>query len=540
MNKTLAKIIILRKNNKLSQKEVADKLDIDVIDFLRYENGSIELDEDFLNKLSILYNINLECLKDDDYIIEEQTKSLVMEKVHIEPRPKDDTYSYKSGTETTEIKLITKKYNVNTIILCVLLTIIVVLTFSNNNNQKEITFESMNLTRDESIFMYENSYGILHFDNDELKFEGIDYNNQVNNIDRNIDVASIEINDNITAVLDTDGFLRLYGASKQYYTVDFETQYKDISLGDSHILLLDADNKVKCIKSSNLVEPCAFTEEFNTNLIRDIFAIEDFSIIIDEDLNIYTSGIDLGIKKATKAIKQIVGNRDNLWFVYTDNTVECILGYKFKDANQFTEIKKLVLLNDAIIGLKKDKTVVFSANNNKYDYINEWNNIDDIISYNGNLIAYSDNKFVTLDDGVEEHVKVEGKPDNIVVNINHDNINISFNSCVNCVFYEVEILENNYTISTNSNSILVPSNIFNNDSVYTISVKGIGKYEDSKISTIQFTYYNLEQTLPVNTPTPSIIPSVIPTITPDPTIIPTTPSVTVQPTVEPTLTPDSQ
>ena len=522
MNKTLNKLIILRKNNNLSQQYVADILQIDVIEFLRYENGSLPLSNELLNTLANIYNVSITDLTNDNIeykeIINDYTNKI---NININNTLNNKPYNK-------------YKYIIPTILLSILL-IFILITSNNDTNNKDI---SLNLTRDKSIYLYGNTYGLLNYNEDKLEFNGIDYNNQFNFINRN-DIAKIQVNDHITAVLSNTGKLSLYGGDKQNYKVDYTKLYKDISLGDSHLLLLDSNNNLDCIKSTNIIEPCIFNNDI-TNTITNIYANEDYSIIIDNNLNIYTSNIDLNINNINKPLKQIVGNRDNLWFVYIDSNIEKIIGHRYNNI-QKDNIRELILLNDALIALTNDNKIIFEATNNKYDYVNEWENVLDIISLNETLIGYSNNKILSLDEELDDIDKVEGKPSNINFNITNNNFNITFDSCINCIEYEIKILENNYSISTNRTSVIVPNQQFVDNNVYTIVVTGIGKYDESESSSIQFTYYTPHNE-PDIIPTPVIIPSIIPSNTPTPTIEPTltpnvTPTITTTPNIQPSITP---
>ena len=540
MKKILVKLIVLRKNLNMSQQDVADALEINVIDFLRYENGSIPLNDKILQDLSHIYNISIEDLYSDEYIVEEISQSLTNEIVFIDPSELSTSYKIIDKQETTEIVI--KKNNIKkkTIVSSIVIFIILMLVYFVYSNQYITTkVTTLDLKRDLNSYLYGNSYGILYYDDNNLSFDGIDYNNQFS-LDNKDNITKIEVNDNITATLDKNGKLSLYGGDKQYYNVNYNKYYKDISLGESHLLLIDSNDKLVCVKSSNLIEPCMFDHNIEENNISKIFALEDFSIVVDNKLNIYVSNINISKHKVDKPIKQIVGNKEDLWMLYEDSSVEKVLGYKYNDIEEFINIKKVVLLNDALVGLKNDRTIVFDASNNKYDYLSEWNDINDIIVLNDTIIGYSNNSFVTLNDEAETNTKVEGKPENIVINVDYDGVDVNFDTCINCELYEVSILENNYSVSTNMNTVFLPLQQFSDGNIYTISVKGKGKYDETEPTLIQFTYYKNKDEEETK-PSPSIIPSIIPTATP--TVTPTiTPSIeitpTVSPTVEPTQTPE--
>ena len=533
MKKILSKLIVLRKNLNMSQQEVANALDINVIEFLRYENGSTSLNDKILQDLSHIYNISIEDLCNDEYIVDEISQTLTNEIVLIDPSELSGSYKIIDKQETTEIiirKNNSKKRIIISWIVTFIILILVYLIYSNQDTTKKLT--TLDLKRDLNSYLFGNSYGILYYDDNNLSFDGIDYNNQFS-LDNKDNITKIEVNENITATLDKDGKLTIYGGDKQYYNVDYNNYYKDISLGKSHLLLIDSNDKLVCVKSSNLIEPCVFDHKMEENNISKVFALEDFSIVVDNQLNIYISNINISKHKVDKPIKQIIGNKEDLWILYEDSSVEKVLGHKYNDTDEFTDIKKLVLLNDALVGLKNDKTLVFDASNNKYDYLNEWSDINDIIVLNNSIIGYSNTGFVTLNDEVETNTKVEGKPENITINVDSDGVDVNFEACINCELYEVSILENNYSVSTNINTVFLPLQQFSDGSVYTISVKGKGKYDETESTSIQFTYYNNNEGEEI-IPSPSIIPSVIPTATPivTPTI---TPTVDITPTVTPTI-----
>ena len=518
------KLTILRKNHSYSQQDLADRLGIDIFEYMALENGRNKINDQQLELICSIYSVNIDNLLDENQYIEDISE---------EKQKETQQMLYDLFEQDNKKEKIINYRNIILIGISVIVLIIIVIScyLFSKDEPKEVL-----LAENKDKLLISNQYGVLYYD-DEYIFKGQDINNQFNIEQKNI--SKILVNDDISVVLDIYGDIYLSGANRYLYSVDEFDNITNISIGDTHIIALDNNNNLHCTYSTELSAPCNFNQDFNNIIIKEVYAFGIHSIVIDEDNNYYLSEYLTSIKDfKDQNILDIISNKNSIYVLYEDKTVSTLSKTIYSEYKQWVDIDDLVILDDALIGLSNNKLLIESDN----EIYHELTNIKDIYAISGSkdyiviytndgIFGYGNNTFNIFEDIITKDNKIElEQASNIIVEILSDGISISFIGDNNAEYYTINV--NDYDIDILSNKIVLDKKHFNENSNNIISIQAItnnDKYRNSKKTEYIYFYIPIEETvqppiieLPTNTPniditpTPSNIPShsPIPSVTP--------------------------
>ena len=514
MAKIQEKLLILRRNNNCSQQYIAQKLGIDVFEYMSFENGNKKIEDDFIQKVVEFYHIEEKVLLDDNCEIED-----ISDKSFKNHEEEMLTLLNNINQKKKIINLIKKNK-----IMIVMLGLILIMLITMGINNKEKIEEIINLERNQEEKVYANTYGTIYYQNNVLQTTGYNINNQFN-VSEIENVVDIAINDSITALLINDGTVVLSGGDSFLYNIEGWKNIVDIEIGSNHLIGLTNQGKILCTTSSSNKGSCKL--EAIENNIKDLFAFDLNSIVVDEDNNIYGSEyLRLDKLPDQKDIKQIIGNKSDIWVLYEDQTIDCLAGDKYLAAKDWEGIKKLVVLDDALFGLTKDNLVVVESKNESYNDIIKWENIEDIAGKSNYLVGYSNNQLIGVGDNqyeqfekIIEYEQLE-KVRNIKVESKKEGLMISFDISEHAEYYSIHLTNHNqFKQDISTNQIIIPLSELENHMGYTVTIQAKSKQEkylDSKEVSYNFIYTPFVENIIIPTPTASIIPSVIPGVSPKP------------------------
>ncbi len=534
MEKITKKLAILRRNNQLSQQSVAEQINIDVFEYMSLENGSQTIDKETITKIAKFYKIAEKDLIDDNIEIEEIKEIKVNDKVGNDPsfikvEELKKFHETSSITMTKKDLFLAKIDKLPVIVKVVSVGLVLVIVFLLGfffKPEPEIIIEPLNLKRDINDKVVGNNYGIIYYVQNNLKSRGLDINGQLSVSDE-VDIVKVEMNDSITALLKRDGTIILKGSDALMYDIEKFGYVKDIALGDDHLVAISHDDKVLCSTSTSIEIGCNFVEEAYSAKIDKIFAFDHNTILIDVDGNIYTNTY-LRLEENIKdiEIESIVGYGNNIWALYKDGTIQSLSGDKYDDALEFTDVKKIVLLNDALFIHTEDNKVHVETKNNAYKAVSTWEDVLDIAGKDDYLVGLKINDIIGVgnnaydkfnEEALEQEVLKEVS--NIAVNVSLEGVSIKFDTVENADKYLIKVNnENEYEVIVDTNELIIPLSNFKENTGYTISVVAMSndeKYLASEENNYHFVFYQpIEE---VVTPEPTTDTTIIPPATTTPT-----------------------
>lgn len=508
MSKISNKLEVLRRNNDLSQKQVAEQFNIDVFEYMSYENGKLDLDEKLIIEISEFYGVKKEILTDDHFHIAENIK-VKSEEIDNELPSFVKIDELRKFSETSTIKVTKKdqlqykftnlsimKKLILLVNIIVIITLVILLSFNRDKPEQVIV---LNLSRNKQDLIEASTYGIVYYQGNNLNSRGLDLNGQLA-VSSLHNVVKVQMNDDTTVLLNKDGTLTLLGSYLDEYDISKWNAVKDISLGKNHLVAINSDDKLLCESSSSVKIGCDFKEHVYNEKIAKIYTFDHNTMVVSESGNVYTNEyLKLKMKKEMKPIKDIVGLGNEVWVLYDDGTISNIKGDKFLDFKE-ENIDKLVLLNDGIFAKTKEGKIIFSSKNEDYLKLLEIDNVIDITGYNNYIVALTDDDIVGVgnnENNIFNEINTKeitlDKVSNILTNITNEGLHLSFNHSNNANSYLIEINnESNFKLVTKKNEILIPLNNFVENVGYTIKITALIDqvgYQNSLENSYHFVYY---------------------------------------------------
>ena len=271
MNYLPSKLNKLRKHYNYSQQYVADKLGIDVVEYMGYENGNDMLNYTHMKKLASLYHISM-----NDMFINSDDLDL--------PEIKEDTnsinakYFMPENNIRNKVKGFILNHKVASIIIGVLLVAIVVLSIILSNAYKPYTIYRENINRlsvSETTVIYIEDSGAIGF-------SGSNSNGQLNDLAVSSAIKVCE-GEGFSAVLNEDGSVVTSGLiAKQSKEVESWKNIVDIAAGNNHLVGLDSNGRVIVCRNEVLDKYPELNEILNK--LADVFdddSIQELNYQID-------------------------------------------------------------------------------------------------------------------------------------------------------------------------------------------------------------------------------------------------------------------
>ena len=496
MNYLPNKLNKLRKHYNYSQQFVADRLGIDVVEYMGYENGNFMLNYSQMKKLASLYHISMNemFLNTDDvelYEINNDTDSI------------NAKFFMPENNFKNKVKGFVVNHKGATIIIGILIIAIIVLSIVLNNATKPYKVERENINRlsvSETTVIYIEDSGAIGF-------AGSNSNGQLNDLAVTGAIKVAE-GDGFSVVLNEDGTVASSGLISKYKKVVSDWRnIVDIAAGNNHVVAVDSNGRVYCAGDS---EACDI--DGTRNIIK-VFATDNASIALSEVGTMSYSGSFIGSSylQDYMNIKDIASSDNILVILNRDETLNVYSkSGSYLKAETWSEIVDVTCGDDFVAGLDRYGKVYIEIENDEISaQVNDWSNIVAIDSGKDYLIAFDGkNIYGVGNNSYNQFVKEEKqkttleKVKNIDYLLEDNNITIQFDGVNNASGYIVEL-----DVGTGlSKHVDVAQPVtFSTDNMiegktYTISIVslGTGDFKDSDIANEKFVYNKPEEEVDVD------------------------------------------
>lgn len=495
MNYLPSKLNKLRKHYNYSQQYVADKLGIDVVEYMGYENGNDMLNYGHMKKLASLYHISInDIFKNSDDIelpeIKEDTNEI------------NAKYFMPEKNIKNKVKGFIINHKVATIIIGILLLAIIVLSINLSYVYKPYTIYRENINRlsvSETTVIYIQDSGAIGF-------SGSNTNGQLDNLAVTSAIKVCE-GDGFSAVLNEDGSVVTSGMiSKNAKEVESWRNIIDIAAGNNHLAGLDSNGRVYCVGDS---EACDIA---GTRGVTKIFATDNATIALNEIGTLSYSGSLIGSSYLGDFlnIKDIASSENILAILNSEDTLNVYSkSGSYLKSETWTELVDVACGNDFVAALDKYGKVYIEIDNDEIsEQVSEWSNIiaiaagkDYLIGFDGkNIMGVGNNSYNQFVKEEKQKSTLE-KCSGIEYMLDQENIYIQFEGVNNSSGYLVSLnvgtglskrVDNAETVEFSTENMI-------EGKTYTISIIsiGTGDYKDSDPSELSFIYNKPEEVVNV-------------------------------------------
>lgn len=495
MNYLPSKLNKLRKHYNYSQQYVADKLGIDVVEYMGYENGNDMLNYRHMKKLASLYHVSInDIFKNSDDIelpeIKEDTNEI------------NAKYFMPEKNIKNKVKGFIINHKVATIIIGILLLAIIILSINLSYVYKPYTIYRENINRlsvSETTVIYIQDSGAIGF-------SGSNTNGQLDNLAVTSAIKVCE-GDGFSAVLNEDGSVVTSGMiSKNAKEVESWRNIIDIAAGNNHLAGLDSNGRVYCVGDS---EACDIA---GTRGVTKIFATDNATIALNEIGTLSYSGSLIGSSYLGDFlnIKDIASSENILAILNSEDTLNVYSkSGSYLKSETWTELVDVACGNDFVAALDKYGKVYIEIDNDEIsEQVSEWSNIiaiaagkDYLIGFDGkNIMGVGNNSYNQFVKEEKQKSTLE-KCSGIEYMLDQENIYIQFEGVNNSSGYLVSLnvgtglskrVDNAETVEFSTENMI-------EGKTYTISIIsiGTGDYKDSDPSELSFIYNKPEEVVNV-------------------------------------------
>ena len=490
-NKLPEKLLELRKHYHYSQKSAAEKLGIDLMEYMAYENGSAVPPYALLKRIAKLFHVTvLELFSNETQVVLRAARAVA--DVPLKDRARIFLRSHK--------RLLTAGVLALAVLLFVLL----------KPEKPEKIYVLPEVLPRETLAVSETS--VVRLDkNGVLIGSGDNSNGQLDLKEEGL--IKVAEGATFTVALKNDGTLVSAGLLEK--VADDISDWKDIvavATGSGHILGLESDGDVVCA-GDNTYGQCNYEERRN---IKRIFALPQGSVLVREDGTVITAGDFVGSSQLRKQrnLLDVRASEDNLVYLKDNGTVGYFARRKdFDEVLHWKDITAVACGNDFIAGLTVGGNVQIVIDN--YILENEvsgWSNITAIAAGNdylvavdeeGNLFGVGRNIYHQFDDSSLMRNTLP-QVRNVKVEIGQEYVIISFEPVANASGYLVTIdVGIGYSAKVEEPYLVISKDHFDNDKTYLLHITalGEGEYEDSDVLSLDFRYHNDPSPQPIE-PTP--------------------------------------
>lgn len=344
---------------------------------------------------------------------------------------------------------------------------------------------------------------LIYIDNlGAVKGAGDNSNGQISNLPSDKAVKVCE-GSNFSIVLLNDGTLLHQGINeKDQKQIDDLENIIDIAAGENHIVCVD--NKGRVFAFGDNSEKQCEVRDFQD--IKNVYASKLGTICVDVSGEIYYTGSFIGTSLLNKSfnILDVETSDENLIILKEDGTCDYVASHDnpaYYEITRWNNIVDVTCGNTYFAALKSDGTVKVVSLSFKTKEVESWANIiaidgndDCLIGFDGENIYGIGNNEYHLFASEEKERKVLNKVENIRIDYNNKEINVSFDEVENAVSYDVTlILDENNEITTNflkGAPVTLKADNLEDNNIYTISIVAIGndEYENSPISSSDFIF----------------------------------------------------
>ena len=486
MNYLPIKLNKLRKHYNYSQQYIADKLGVDVIEYMNYENGNSMINYSQMKKLANLYHISMNemFLNSDEvtlYELDSNTDEI------------NAKYFMPENNIRNKIKGFVINHKIVTTIIAVLVLAIIILSIILSNMAKPYKIERENINRlsvSETTVIYIEDSGAIGF-------TGSNSNGQLNGLTVTNAIKVCE-GEGFSVVLNEDGTVASSGLISKYEEeVSAWKNIVDIATGNSHVVALDSNGRVYCAGES---EACDIE---GTRETVKVFATANASIAMNEvgTLTYYGTVIGSSYLKDCMNIVDIASSENILVILKNDGTLDVhSKSGSYLKPETWTDIVDVACGDDFVAALDRYGKVYIEIDNDEISgKVNEWSNIiaiaagrDYLIGFDGkNINGVGKNNYNQFVQENKQKTTLEQVKD-IEYTLTEEIIKIQFDGVNNASGYLVAL--NVGTGLSKRIDTLEPVEFITENMIegktYTISVTslGSGDYKDSDIASINFVY----------------------------------------------------
>lgn len=494
------KLAALRKHYSYSQSYIADLLDVDVLVYMNYENGSDVPSFDSLKILAKFYKIPIETL-----FIEDEKLDLTDDAYDIDKE--NYTYLKRQAKKEKYLHFLKRRYKTIILIMVIILLLSVALILLPKGSEGLTLVHSSHpndlLDASDRSVVYIDSTGTPHGRGDNTNSQlDLDFS----------DVIEIKEGNNFTVALKSDGTIVSAGLITRIADeLALLTDIVKVEAGDDHIVTLDTKGDVTC-HSTYGAEACAIA---GSHHVVDIFADDDVVIAIYEDGSVESFGDFLG-KDCLADIGRITD------MAISDTISAFIVDEKlvyYSDGQDFDELRDLTGLRQVAVGYDfiavldaEDKVHIAIAENFILEEeVASWNDVKAIASGKDYLVALIGDEIVGVGNNDYDQFDVESSQkitlasvSNVRISYTETDLVIEFDPVSNASAYNLRIdVGTGIAMTTTSTSFSIPLGRFTDGSDYTIEIiaKGDQTYDDS-VPTIVNLRFRDPNALPEDTENP--------------------------------------
>ena len=495
MNYLPIKLNKLRKHYNYSQSYVAEKLGVDVVEYMNYENGNSMVNYNQMKKLASLYHISIKEL----FINSDKVE---LHEIDTSTDELNAKFFMPENNLKNKIKGFVINHKIATIIISILLIAIIVLSIILSNAYKPYQIYRENINRlsvSESTVIYIEDSG-------NIGFTGSNSNGQMNNLAISNAIKVCEGN-GFTVVLNEDGSVISSGLISKYEkTVSSWKNIVDIAAKNNHVVAVDSNGKVYCAGDS---EAC---EIEGTRNVKKVFATDNAAIALTEVGNIVYKGSFIGSSylKDFLNIIDVASSENILVILNNDHTLNVYSkSGSYLKAETWSHIVDVTCGNDFVAALDEFGKVYIEIENVEVEEeVNEWSNIiaidagkDYLIGFDGkNIYGVGKNNYNQFTKEEKQKSTLE-QVKNVEYIINDNKINIIFDGVRNSTGYLVEINVgtgmSKRVDAAQTVSFLTENMIEGKLYTLTIISLGSGEYKDSDPVEITFVYNKPEKMVKV-------------------------------------------
>lgn len=497
MNYLPLKLNKLRKHYNYSQLYVAEKLGVDVVEYMNYENGNSMVNYSQMKKLANLYHISMN-------EIFKNSEEVELHEVNSDTDSINARYFMPENNIKNKIKGFVINHKIATIIIAILLLAIIILSIIVNNISKPYTIKRENINR----LSVSDTTVIYIQDSGALGFSGSNENGQLNDLAVTSAIKVCE-GEGFSVVLNEDGTLTSSGLISKYEKqVNSWKNIVDIAAGDNHIVSVDSNGRVYCAGDS---EACDIE---GTRNITKVFATANASIALSSVGTISYSGQLLGSSYLNNFLNiKDIASSDNILVILNSNSTLNVYSKSgsYLKSETWNDIVDVACGDDFVAGLDAyGKVYIEIENDDIQEKVSEWSNIIAIAAGKDYLIGFDGKSIYGVgNNSYNQFVKEEKqkttleKVKNIEYTLTKEKISIQFDGVSNSSGYIVSIdvgtglsahIEENEVVSFTSENMI-------EGKTYNISVIsiGTGDYKDSDEAILSFVYNKPEDIINVKT-----------------------------------------
>ena len=546
VNRLPEKLLLLRKHFGYSQQELADKMGVNVVEYMGWENGRSICNLAQFKRLATIFQVSLdEMLKNnadiplpsfsiDDSIQIPFMKGEVNEDIDLVSEPiikKEikDTAKYNTApiqnvkeAEKKPTKVIKKvdtkqatpkqkkKENKTIMMIGAAIGIVVVaiglMYFFNNKGNDGLNLKMSEYGR----FAAAEKFTIYIQDNETATTHG-----EGINVTDFVSLVSVSAHKDFALGLKNDGTVVASGANGSgQLDVKSWKNVVDVAAGDKHSVGVTKEGKVLCA-GDNASKACEVSEWAD---VKDVEAGNGITIGIRNDGSIYVAG---NVQNASRMMEQknivsaAIGSNEVL-FVNKNQTVISVplSTAPVSDVSSWKNIVQVVAGNNFVAGLGTDgKVSIITGDAELKTAVEKWTDMQVIGANNGYIAGYDTaGKMIGAGDNRYNQYVIEEEPlgdtlekvKNVTVSMEGPKIKLSWDKIEGADYYLVSInTDPVYNAKNVENSLSIDQSKFVDGQKYVISITACSSIDEklnSDVYTVDFTY---AKATPSPTPTPS-------------------------------------